>query len=87
MSTAAWIFIGVPLLIVWAIGVVDIVRRPLDRGAKAAWILIVVLLPVLGTLIYFVLRKPSDEEVRRSLAASQALEGDRPGVHQRLPDE
>ena len=87
MSTAAWIFIGVPLLIVWAIGVVDIVRRPLDRGAKAAWILIVVLLPVLGTLIYFVLRKPSDEEVRRSLAASHALEGDRPGVHQRLPDE
>jgi hypothetical protein len=87
MSTAAWVFIGIPLLIVWALGIVDIVRGPFGRGAKAAWILIVVLLPVLGTLLYFVLRKPSDEEIRRSLAASQALEGDRPGVHRRLPDE
>ena len=45
-------------------------------------------LPVIGTILYWVLRKPTDEEIRQGYAASQALEGDRPGgVHQRLPDE
>ena len=87
-STATWIFIIVPLIVVWAIGIVDILRRPLGRGTKAAWIIIVLVLPVIGTILYWVLRKPTDEEIRQGYAASQALKGDRPGgVHQRLPDE
>jgi len=33
-STATWIFIIVPLIVVWAIGIVDILRRqqPLETG-------------------------------------------------------
>jgi hypothetical protein len=87
-STAVWIFILVPLIVVWAIGVVDILRRDFGRGTKAAWIIIVLVLPVIGTVLYWVLRKPTDEEIRQTYAASQELKGDRPGgVHQRLPDE
>ena len=87
MSTAAWIFIGIPLVVVWVIGVADILRHDLPRGAKAAWLIIVVVLPVLGTLLYWVLRRPSDQEIRRAQEASRALEGDWPGVKHRLPDE
>jgi hypothetical protein len=87
-STAVWIFILVPLIVIWAIGVVDILRRDFGPGTKAAWIIIVLVLPVIGTVLYWVLRKPTDEEIRESYAASQELKGDRPGgVHQRLPDE
>jgi hypothetical protein len=87
-STATWVFILIPLIVVWLCGIVDIVRRDnLDRSAKAGWILIVVLLPVIGTIVYFAMRKPSDKEIREAQAASQDLEGDWPGVKQRLPDE
>jgi hypothetical protein len=64
-----WIFILIPLLVIWGIGIYDILRRPLSRQAKAAWILIVVLLPVIGTIAYFVLRKPSEEEIQQKLQA------------------
>jgi hypothetical protein len=75
-STFVWVFILVPLLVVWVIGLVDIVRRPLSRPAKAAWIVIVLVLPFIGTLVYFVLRKPTQQEIERQLAAP----GDAPHV-------
>jgi Phospholipase_D-nuclease N-terminal len=76
LTAATWSFIVLPVLIVWALGVADIVRRPLPREQKAGWILVVVLLPIVGTLVYFVLRKPTPEEVRHSRAASADFRGE-----------
>jgi hypothetical protein len=71
-STATWVFILIPLLIVWVLGIADIVRRDnLDRSRKAGWILIVVLLPVIGTIVYFAMRKPSEKEIEEVQAASR----------------
>jgi uncharacterized membrane protein len=86
-STATWVFILIPLIVAWLCGIVDIVRRDMGRSAKAAWILLVVLLPVVGTIVYFVLRKPTDEEIEAAQAAGQSLKGDWPGVKGRLPGE
>lgn len=66
---AVWVFILIPLLIVWAVGIVDIVRRDMPGSSKAAWILIVLILPLVGTITYFLLRKPSEAEVRRAMGA------------------
>jgi hypothetical protein len=47
--------------VAWAVALVDIVqrRRALARGQLAAWVLIVIILPVLGTILYFVIgRQP-----------------------------
>jgi hypothetical protein len=66
VSTFAWVFIGIPLLVVWVVGIVDIVRRNIPRGTKAVWIMIVLLLPFVGTLVYFLMRKPTQEEIRRT---------------------
>ena len=76
-STFVWIFILLPLLIVWAIGLVDIVRRPLSGVATAAWILVVVVFPFAGTLVYFLLRKPTPEEIRLKRAATDPGRADR----------
>lgn len=40
---------------IWAI--VDILKSAKTTGNKALWILLVVILPVVGMIIYFVLRK------------------------------
>ena len=88
MSTAAWFFIGIPLLVIWAIAIVDIIRRDLSSMTKAAWIMIVLILPVIGTIAYFVMRKPTEQEVRRAVEAQQDQASDWPkGVRRRLPDE
>jgi hypothetical protein len=68
-SAFVWVFILVPLLVVWVIGLVDIVRRPLSRQATAAWIVVVLVFPFIGTLVYFLLRKPTQEELRLHRAA------------------
>ena len=55
-------FLGVVAVVAWLIAVVDMIRRrgQLSRGQLAAWVLVVIILPVLGTILYFVFgRKPA----------------------------
>ena len=68
-TTATWVFILIPLLIVWVIGIFDILRSNLGRSRKAAWIVIVLILPVIGTIVYFATRKPTDKEIAEIAAA------------------
>jgi len=68
-STAVWVFIGIPILIVWVIGVVDIIRSDLSGTATIGWLALVLFLPIVGTLIYFLTRKPSDKEIRQAQRA------------------
>ena len=70
VSTAAWIFIVVPLVIVWALGVYDILRSHRSRSTTAAWLLIVILLPAVGSVAYWILRKPSEKEIIRARQAA-----------------
>jgi hypothetical protein len=70
MSTAVVVFIGIPVAIAWVAGVVDILRHSMPTGQRIVWILIVIVLPIVGTLAYFTLRKPTDQEVRAAQAAA-----------------
>ena len=69
-STAVWIFILVPLAIVWAPGVVDIVRSHRSGWTTAGWLLAVILLPVIGTIAYWITRKPTEKDIRRAHQAA-----------------
>ena len=86
-TTFVWVFILIPLLIVWALGIVDITRRDMSRSSKAAWILIVVLLPFVGTLTYFLMRKPTEAEVRRSMQARAERRQEPPKGARRPPGQ
>jgi hypothetical protein len=55
--TALWVVASVVLVVVWVFTLADILRRGLDRRQLLAWILIVILLPFLGALLYWVLRR------------------------------
>ncbi|GAB4047126.1 SHOCT domain-containing protein [Catellatospora paridis] len=53
------LLIFIPLLLIWGFAIVDIFRRDdLSGWLKALWIVVVVLLPFLGTLIYLIFRQP-----------------------------
>ena len=55
--TAFWVAVSVALLIVWAFTVADIFRSHRDRRHRLAWLLIVILVPFAGALLYWVLRR------------------------------
>jgi hypothetical protein len=54
------LLIFIPLLLIWTFAIVDIFQRQdLAGWLKAVWILVVLLLPFIGTFIYLIFR-PSD---------------------------
>ena len=65
--------VGLIVLAVWVISIVDIIGSHLDRGKTAAWLLIVILLPLIGSALYWALRKPSRDEVEYQAESERAL--------------
>lgn len=66
-------FIGFLLALVVIVSIVDVVRRHLGGGRAAAWILLLVIFPFGGAILYWVLRKPSADEVERLAAGERDM--------------
>ena len=58
-----WIIGFVILALIWIITMVDVFRRHYSAKATAGWLLLIVILPFIGALIYWGTRKPSDHDV------------------------
>jgi hypothetical protein len=53
-------------LVLWVRATLDVFRRPdLSGSAKAAWAIIMLVVPFIGLLVYTMLR-PSDAQISRS---------------------
>jgi hypothetical protein len=72
LSAAQWILlIGfiVPVLILWGYAIASLIRRPdLTLVAKFLWLVGILLLPILGSTVYFMLRPAPQEQQRRAQA-------------------
>ena len=74
MFIAAGGLLGLILLVIWVFTIVDIVRSHLGAAKTSAWILIVLIVPFLGALLYwFVLREPAEGEVQRRIDNERAM--------------
>ena len=69
--TVIWSVIGIALVIIWVLTIVDIVRRHMGTKRTAAWLLIVVILPFVGALAYWLMRKPDAGDAERLAAAER----------------
>ena len=85
------VLVALPLLFLWIVGVVDVVRRrDMTALAKTFWIVVMLVVPILGLIVYFFAR-PHDASFRpqevsnaegsaRSVASElEALERERDG--------
>jgi chromate transport protein ChrA len=72
MSGVAWIVIlcfVIPVLILWGYAIVSLVRRQdLEIGAKLLWLLGILIVPIIGSITYFMLRPAPQEQHRRAQA-------------------
>ena len=56
-------FIFVPLIMLWVFALVDLFRRKgIPAIVRVLWLLFIIFLPILGPLIYLLVR-PGDEQV------------------------
>lgn len=77
-------YLGLLYLVILVIALIDIINTDdaLIRGMpKIAWVLLVVVLPLIGALLWLAFGRPTGEERRQSAsgAASAYPEYDRPG--------
>lgn len=49
--------IGLVVLVLDIIAIVDVVKSSVDTGKKALWIILVLVLPVIGMVLYFLIGK------------------------------
>ena len=59
--TVLWGVLVVVVAVVWLVTVSDLVRRHLETKRTVAWLLIVLIFPLLGAGLYWVLRGPETE--------------------------
>jgi hypothetical protein len=65
------LLVAVPVIILWVAAVVDVIRRG-HSGLKIAAVLVLILVvPILGPLLYFIFRKPEPQSAE-AIAMAQA---------------
>jgi hypothetical protein len=47
--------ISLVILVLVIVALVDVIQRPMETGKKILWIVLIVLLPLIGTILYFLL--------------------------------
>jgi FtsH-binding integral membrane protein len=71
-SAAQWILLLVfiiPVLLLWGYAVVSLIgRRDLGVGGKLLWFIPILVVPIIGAVLYFMLRPAPQEQNRRAQA-------------------
>ena len=57
-----WILVFCLVALVWVLSIVDIVRRHYPASKTAAWILLILILPFVGSIIYWFSRESTSDE-------------------------
>jgi hypothetical protein len=71
--TVFWIIgLGV-LAVIWGITIVDVFRRHYSGRATVGWLALTVLVPFIGALIYWGMRKPTPLEVEQQYLGEAEL--------------
>ena len=70
--TIIWVTLALAVLIVWVLSLYDIFRSQLGGQRTAAWVLLVLILPIVGSIVWWVRRKPEPGEAQRTADAERA---------------
>jgi Phospholipase_D-nuclease N-terminal len=71
-----WFIVAILVVVVWALTLVDIFRRHFSTGTTIAWIALIVILPFIGSAIYWAVRKPTRDETEQEYLAQASMRHD-----------
>jgi cbb3-type cytochrome oxidase subunit 3 len=75
--TVLWFIVAILVVVVWALTLVDVFRRHYSTSKTIAWILLILILPFIGSLIYWAVRKPTRDEAEQEYLAEASMRHDR----------
>ena len=64
-----WILVLCLVVLVWALTIADIIRRRYPGWTTAGWVALIVILPIVGSVIYWFARKPTPAEAEQQYLA------------------
>ncbi len=70
-ATFLILFVFVPLILLWTFALVDLFVRRDIRWKKVVWLLVIIFIPILGSLIYLLVR-PEEANVPYEESARDA---------------
>jgi hypothetical protein len=73
-----WWIVAIVVAFAVVLSAIDIFRRRLSAGATIGWLVLIVVLPLIGSIIYWAVRKPSAEEVEHAYEAQADMRRDAP---------
>jgi hypothetical protein len=68
-----WIIVLCLVALVWVLSIVDVFRRHYSGWTTAGWIALIVILPFVGSAIYWFTRKPTPEDAEKQYRAEADL--------------
>lgn len=68
------ILVATPFILLWGAALMDLIRGHHSGLGIVAWMLVILLIPILGPLIYFAARKPTRADVDQAYLAQRDLE-------------
>ena len=71
--TVLWIIGACALAVIWGITIVDLFRHHYSGSTTFGWLALIVLLPFIGAVIYWAVRKPSQDEIDQAYLGEAEL--------------
>ena len=68
------ILVATPFILLWGCALWDLIRSDRSGWAIVGWMLLILLLPIIGPMTYFALRKPTRSEVDQKYLADRELQ-------------
>ncbi len=76
MRTLFIILIATPFILLWGAALLDLIRSHHSGWAIVGWMLLILVIPIIGPMIYFAFRRPSRDEIDKDYLARRELERD-----------
>jgi hypothetical protein len=76
IMTVLWFIVAILVAVAWVLSIADIIRSHYSTGTTIGWIALVVILPFIGSAIYWALRKPTGDEAEQEYLAEASRRHD-----------
>ena len=77
LRTVFIILVATPIILLWGCALLDLIRGHHSGWAIVGWMVLILVLPIIGPMIYFALRKPTRHDVDEQYLAERALAAER----------
>jgi hypothetical protein len=68
------ILVATPFILLWGCALLDLIRGNHSGWAIVGWMVVILVIPIIGPMIYFALRKPTRNEVDEKYLADRELQ-------------